>query len=284
MRTRISTLALLALAAASTAGCAKVRTKAAEWRADVHDRFVPPQEQVLLVAGSSTMRSFVDPLVDDFKKKEAHTVVENQAGGATAGVIALKRGAIDVAMLTRDLKEEEDDRELRNYLVARDAIAIVVNKQNPVSDLSRHQLHKIYEGEITSWKALGGPDAPIEILTREPGSTTEKSVRDYVLGGDEMPKGRQTQSRDDMVAAVKSSPNAIGFAPLAGISPDVKVLTIDGVPITRPTVLSGRYPLSRSFYLVLYGASSPTAERFVAFALSKEGQDLLAKDGLLPVY
>ena len=276
MKTRriLFVAALAALASTLGLGCAKIK-----------ERFQhAPAEEVLLVAGSSTMRSFVTPLVDEFKKKETRAIIENQAGGATAGVIALKRGAIDVAMLTRDLREEEDDPQLRNYLVARDAIAILVNTQNPVSNIPRKMLHKVYEGEITSWKALGGPDAPIEILTREPASNAQKSLRDYVLGGDEMPKGRQVNSREEMIAAVKASPNAIGFGQLAAVTSDTKELTIDGVPINKLTVLSSRYPLSRSFYLVLYGAAAPGAERFVAFALSKEGQDAFAKQGLLPVY
>jgi phosphate transport system substrate-binding protein len=277
-------LFVVAIAALSCAGCAKVKARYTE----IHDRFFPQPDEVLLVAGSSTMRQFTTPLVEEFKKQNGHTIVENQAGGASAGVIALKRGAIDVAMLTRDLKEEEDDPMLRNYLVARDAIAILVNPQNPVGNLTLHQLKKIYEKEITNWKEVGGTDAPIDILVREPGATAQKSIRDYVLGGDDMPDEpaeRIMKSHDAMIAGVKSNPNAIGFEALAGISRDVKPITVNGVAIANKTVLSGRYPLSRSFYLVLYGSSTPAAERFVAFALSKEGQDIFVKqDGLLAVY
>jgi len=98
-----------------------------------------------------------------------------------------------------------------------------------------------------------------------------------------MPPGRQVGSHQEMLDAVKSSPGAIGFVSLREIQPGVKVATIDGVAIDRLTILSGRYPLSRSFYLVLYGDSTPAAEKLVAFALSDAGQAIFAEDGLVPL-
>ncbi len=98
-----------------------------------------------------------------------------------------------------------------------------------------------------------------------------------------MPHGRQVNSREEMITALKASPNAIGFVSLRGLEKDktMKSLLVNGVAMSRLTILTGRYPLSRSFYLVLYGTSSPAAEKLVSFALSETGQALFAEDGLI---
>ena len=238
----------------------------------------------LLVAGAKAMESYTSLLADAFGKTEAGTTIVVEAGGAAASVIALKRGAIDVATMPRDVSEREDDALLRNYLVARDGIAILVNRANPVTTVTMAQLRRIYAREITSWRDLGGGDAPIDLVVRDDASHTERSVRDILLGGDRMPKGQVASSREQMIAMVEHDANALGFSALAGAAGDVAVLDIDGVPLTKLTVMSGRYPLSRSFYLALYGSSSPAAERFVSFAIGPQGQDLLERAGLLPVY
>jgi phosphate transport system substrate-binding protein len=242
-----------------------------------------PPTSMLLVAGSTTMQRYIANIVAAFAKREPTINVVSDAGGAAAGVIALKRGAIDVALIARDLTNDEDDPQIRNYLVAKDGLAIIVSSANPVSNLTMEQLRQIYQEKIVSWKALGGPDAKIEILTREPSAKVQRSLRDLVLRGDEMPVGRQVNSRQEMTSAVKASPNAMGFVSLRGLTDDVKALTIDGVAMSRLTILSSRYPLSRSFYVALYGLSTPAAEKLVSFTLSAEGQAIFAEDGLIPV-
>ncbi len=242
-----------------------------------------PPTPMLLIAGASTMQRYLETLVTAFAKREPSIRVVSDAGGAAAGVIALRRGAIDVALLTRDLKPEEDDPLVRNYLIAKDGIAIVVNPANPVSNLTLAQLKQIYTLEIVSWKALGGPDVKIELLTRDPTARLQRSLRDLVLAGDEMPRGHMVTSRAEMLAAIQASPWAIGFTSLHMLTKELKAFTIDGVPMNRVTILSGRYPLARSFYIATYGAPTPEADKLVRFTLGDAGQSLLAGDGLIPV-
>jgi phosphate transport system substrate-binding protein len=259
-------LPALALALVALAGCKRA-----------------PSTQMLLVAGSTTMQRVLTHIVAEFAKREPGINIVNEAGGAAAGIIALKRGAIDVATLSRDLTKDEDDGRIRDYLIARDGLAIILNPANPIANLTVAQLRQIYTQQVTSWKALGGPDAKIEILTRDSTVQVQRSLRDIVLHGAPLPPGREVSSRDEMIEAVKTAPNAIGFVSLRGMDPSVKALTINGVAMTRLTILSGRYPLSRSFYLVLYGLSAPAAEKLVTFARSADGQAILAEDGLIPV-
>ncbi len=238
----------------------------------------------ILIAGSTTMQRYLKPIVEAFIKDNPNVTVVSEAGGAAAGVMALKRGSIDVATMTRDVKPAEDDLELRNYLVARDGIALLIHPQNPVKDLTVAQLSGIYQGLTTSWKTVGGDDAPITLLTRDQESNTQRSLRDLVVGGDQLLAGKLMKTSADLIKEVASDPHALGFVSSRHVTPESHVLRVNDVEMTRHTVISGRYPLARSFYVALFGATPPpAAEKFVAFLLSKTGHDLLEQQGLTVV-
>lgn len=244
-----------------------------------------PARETLLIAGNAALARYLDPVVKEFQARHPGVRVVCEPGGTTASVIALKRGAIDVAALSRQVGAEEDDEHLRDYQVCRDGIAIILNPGNPVEDLTRAQLEDVFSGEITNWKALGGPDLPIVAYVRPKArAAATRSFNELVLGGDDpFPGAKAVKNTEEMIGAVKKEPGAIGSLALRRLSTEVKVARIEGVEMNRQTMLSGRYPLSRTFYLAVYLEPSKTAEDFVHFALSRAGQDLLAKDGLLPV-
>jgi phosphate transport system substrate-binding protein len=244
-----------------------------------------PVEETLLIAGSSAMKLYLEPVVTAFAAKNPKASVVCEEGGATAGVIALKREAIDVAMIARDLYAEEDDDNLRDFLVARDGVAIVVSKENPVAGLTLKQLGDIASGAVTSWKGVGGADVPITLIDRPKKSQLRKSFMDLVLQGEE-PTHTATIAKgyEEMAQMIKANPNAVGYVSYHYASADLKVLPIGGVEMNRATMLSGRYPLTRSFYLAVYMKPGSLAESFVSFTLSKEGQALLVEKGLLGVY
>jgi phosphate transport system substrate-binding protein len=245
----------------------------------------PPKTDTLLIAGSSTMRLYMDALVKGFVAHNATVSVVSEGGGSTAAIVALKHGAIDIADVSRTVTAKEDDVYLRDYLVARDGIAIIVNPANPVNDLTSQQLAQIFRGDTVSWGKVGGSKEPIALIDRGAGSQLRRSLEDLVLGGEEVAApAKVASSSAEMLDAVQSRPTAIGYVTLRKLEPGVKALRIDGVEMSRPTMLSGRYPLARSFYLVVHMKSSPVAERFIEFVLSKQGQDLFAADGLLEVF
>jgi phosphate transport system substrate-binding protein len=249
-----------------------------------------PATDTLLMAGSATMQWYMQPVAEAFMKKHPNVKIVNEEGGSTAALIALRRGAIEIAMADRDLAADEDDLEVANYMVARDGLAIVVNRANPVSSISSQNLSLVYDGTITSWKGLGGADARIAVVVRDvlgsmgKRSGTRKSFGDLVLAGDE-PRGdaKRTRTGAEMLEAVKRDPLAIGYIMLREMSSEVKALEVDGVPMSRATMLSGRYPLARSYYLVVQ-RPTPTAEKVVEFTLGKEGQDILREGGLIAVF
>jgi phosphate transport system substrate-binding protein len=242
-------------------------------------------QDTLLVAGSTTMVSYLEPVVSAFEKKHPRVSIVSEPGGSTAGIIALKRGAIDVATVARDVHASEDDIGLRDYLIARDGVAVIVHPKNKIDGLTTAQIEHIVTGAFTSWKDVGGDDVPIVFVDRTKASRTRKSLVDLVLGGDDTLRGaREVGSGEDMDKAVKADPNAVGFVSLKDLAKDAKAVAINGVPLTKATMISGRYPLTRSFYLAVYLKPSKIAEQFVEFTLSEDGQAILEKDGLLGVH
>jgi phosphate transport system substrate-binding protein len=243
-----------------------------------------PQE-TLLIAGSSSMKLYLDPVVLAFAATHPKASVVCEGGGAAAGVLALKREAIDIALIGRDVTAEEDDDNLRDFLVARDGVAIVVSKSSPIAGLTLKQLADIASGTVTSWKEVGGPDAPIMFLDRPKTSQLRKSFMDLVLHGEEpVHTATVAKTYEELAAAITTNIHALGYVSYHHADADLKALPIGGVEMTRGTMLSGRYPLTRSFYLAVYMKPSPLAESFISFTMSKEGQSLLVDKGLLAVY
>jgi phosphate transport system substrate-binding protein len=161
-----------------------------------------------------------------------------------------------------------------------------VNPSNPVSDVSMHQLAKIFEGEVTKWHDVDERGAgPIVVVERNDKSQVRKSFEDLVTPGEDPFRGaRIVEKASDVIDLVKSTPGAIGYLSLHKMSSAVKALSVNKVEMSRMTMLSGRYPLSRSFYLAVHMNGSPLADKFIQFALSKEGQTILADEGLLETY
>ena len=243
------------------------------------------RQETLLIAGSSTMALYLEPVVRTFATHNPQASVVSESGGAAAGVIALKRGAIDLAMIARDLTTDEDDDALRDYLVARDGVAIVVSKSSPVDGLTVKQLAEIASGTLRSWKEIGGPETPIAFIDRPKTTHLRKSFMDLVLGGEEPAvTAKVAESYAHVLQALRSDPYAVSFVSFHRATDELRALPINGVEMNRATMLSGRYPLTRSFYLAVYKQPSKVAERFIELALSQEGQKLLVEKGLLSVY
>lgn len=237
--------------------------------------------QKLVIAGSAAMVFYTRPLAEEFEKRNPGIKVEISSRNSAASVTAVDHGSIDLAAIARDLEPKEYRPELRVTLIGRDGLVAIVNRANPLSDLSKEQLRALFLGETARW-----PDGrPVHVLTRNPGSALLQSFEEIVLGGGKVAgMARETGKPADMVAAVAADPDAIGFAGLHGLTPEVKALTIDGVPVTDATILSSRYPLVRSLNLVEEGEETGEPKRlFVEFATGPDGQALIEKVGAVRV-
>lgn len=241
----------------------------------------------LLIAGSGTMHELNQALAGAFAKRNPLVDVVVERGGSMSAFIALRRGSVDVAAMSRDLREADDQREIRNYLVARNGVAVVVHPSLPLRSLSSDQLRRAFDGSVRQWSALGGPPQALELVTRKRGTPARQFLEEMVLGGGEVASGvLELEKPKDVVHWVESHPAAMGFILLKDLpsKAQVRVIEVDGVAATRETILSGRYPLTQSLYFVVSGSQQSLAQRFVDFVRSPAGQAIVDAQNLVGTY
>ena len=209
-------------------------------------------------------------------------VVNVQGGGSSAGIQAARSGAAHIGMSSRELKPEEKD--LREYEVARDGLAVIVHPSNGLSGLTLLQVQAIFNGDVRDWKALGGMNREIDVVTREEGSGTRGAFQELVMGPDRIVKSAIVEDSNGTVREiVAGDPQAVGYISLGLVNERVKALSLDGVAPGEGAIQRKEYRLVRPFLFVTNGPPGPAAQAFIDFVLSKEGQDLIKKEGLLPV-
>lgn len=248
-------------------------------------RRAPARHNALLVGGASAMYELNVALGKEFEKRYGVQVIVER-GGSLQGLLAAKRHAIDIASMARDLQSTEAEPQAHNHLIARDAIAIVVNAQGPVKQLRQELVRDVLTGKIDNWKTLGGADNPIEVVMRPRDSSTSRYVSEIVLAGaDWALKGHFVKTKEEVLGFIRQNPYAIGCIATddGGLPADVVALEIDNMPIMRTTVLSGRYPYTRSLYLLTYGLARKQALDFIALAESPVGQAIVDQAGFIAV-
>lgn len=235
--------------------------------------------------GSTSMEKVIGALGESFTEKNSGAKFTYNPTGSGSGITAVLEGRCDIGLSSRALKDEEKAKGLTETTVALDGIAVIVNPSNSVSDLSAEQIAKIYTGEITNWKEVGGSDAQIVLIGREAGSGTRDGFESITGTADKCKYRQELTSTGDVIATVAQNPNAIGYASLAAIKDTVKALNVDGVTPTEDTVKDGSYKIQRPFVFVTKADTelSETAQKFFDYATSKEAADIISKAGAVPV-
>ncbi|OIQ94607.1 phosphate-binding protein PstS 2 precursor [mine drainage metagenome] len=266
-RRRLLGLSALALAAASRPAAALSLFR---WQEDYP----------LLIGGASSMLPLTRALVAGFLARRDDVDVVATGGGGDAGLMALKRGAIDLAAMAGDLSGTQDEACVHNYLLARDAAVAVVHPDNPLTALPTAAMAALFTGRLTDWRDLGAPAAPVEVVVRR-----NDPLLDLLLqGADPTDDALSLPETRDVAALVLSNRHAIGCLPLKAATPPLRALAADGVTARRETVFSGRYPLLRSYYYVLCDNGAQAAIDFVAFAIGPEGRRIVDATGLWPMF
>ena len=178
--------------------------------------------------GSTSMEKVMEILGEVFQKKTGNTVNYNPTGSGS-GIQAVSEKRCDIGLASRNLKDEEKANGLTGTVVAIDGIAIVVNKENPVSDLTVEQIAKLYTGEITNWKDVGGNDAEVVLIGREAASGTRDGFESITGTKDKCQYRQELTSTGDVITAVSQNPDAIGYASLAAVKDSVKALNVGDV-------------------------------------------------------
>lgn len=235
--------------------------------------------------GSTSMEKVIGALGESFMEANSGTTFTYNPTGSGSGIQAVSEGRCDIGLSSRALKDDEKASGLKETIVALDGIAIIVNPQNPVKDLSLEQIAKIYTGEITNWKDVGGEDAEIVRIGREAGSGTRDGFESITDTKDACQYRQELTSTGDVITTVSQNPNAIGYASLAAIKDSVKALTVNGVAPTEATVKDGTYLVQRPFVLVTRegAALSETAQKFFDFATSADAASIISAAGAVPV-
>lgn len=235
--------------------------------------------------GSTSMEKVIGSLKETFEAENKGITVTYNPTGSGTGITAVAEGRCDIGLSSRDLKDEETAKGLTGTVIAYDGIAIIVNPENAVSDLTIEQIAKIYTGEIKNWKEVGGKDAEIVCIGREAGSGTRDGFESITGTKDQCSLKQELTSTGDVITTVAGNPGAIGYASLASVKDSVKALKVGGVTPSEETIKDGSYKVQRNFVLVTKtdGKLSDTAQKFFDYITSAEASAVIKKAGAVPV-
>lgn len=235
--------------------------------------------------GSTSMEKVIGALSEQFMADNSGVTVTYDATGSGTGIESVSNGSCDIGLSSRALKDTETG--LVATTVALDGIAIIVNKDSGVDNLTVEQIADIYTGKITNWSEVGGEDLEIACIGRESGSGTRDGFESITKTSDSCVLSQELTSTGAVIEAVSNSKNAIGYASLSAVEgkDNVKTLTVNSVVCSEATVLDGTYEIQRPFVLVTKeGAQlSEAAQAFFDFATSKDASELIRNAGAVPV-
>jgi phosphate transport system substrate-binding protein len=249
----------------------------------------------LTIKGSDTMVILGQRLAEEYMKANAGTVVQVNGGGSGTGIAALINGTVDLAQSSRPMKDDEKQKVAQSrgsavveQAVALDALAVFVHSSNPVQHLTITQVKDIYQGKITNWSGVGGPNAPIVLYGRESSSGTYDYFREHVLEkGDFAPAVQTLQGTAATINAVGNDKNGIGYGGIA-YAKQVRPIGIAAggaqpVAPSEATVADGTYPLSRKLFFYHAQNAPERVTKFVQWSLTPEAQALVTKVGYFPL-
>ena len=234
--------------------------------------------------GSTSMQKVIMSLKETFEGENAGVEVTYNPTGSGSGITAVAEGRCDIGLSSRALKDAEKEQGLVGTVLAYDGIAVIVNPENTVEDLTVEQIAAIYTGEITNWNEVGGIDAEIVLIGREAGSGTRGGFEEIVGVEDVCLYRQELTSTGDVITAVSQNPGAIGYASLASVKDTVKAIKVGGVAPSEETVKDETYVIQRPFVLVTKEGVelSETAKAFFDFITSEAANEVITAAGVVP--
>ena len=271
-----STAASTASSASSTAS--SVASSAAEATNDLSSL-----SGTVATGGSTSMNSVIEALTEGFAEVAPGVTISYDPTGSGAGITGALEQTLDIGLSSRALHDDETG--VTATTVALDGIAMVVNNENPVADLSIDQLAQIFKKEITNWADVGGEDGEIVVIGREAGSGTRDGFESIVGVEDACVYDQELTATGAVISAVASNKLAIGYASLSAVGDTVKTLTVEGVECSEATVLDGTYKVQRPFNFVTNDSveQSDAVKAFIDFAVSEDAAELIRLAGAVPL-
>lgn len=235
--------------------------------------------------GSTSMEKVIGALGESFMNENDGIQFTYNPTGSGSGITAVSEGRCDIGLSSRSLKDEEKAQGLTETVLALDGIAVVVNPENQVSDLTIEQIASIYTGEVTNWSEVGGADAEIVVIGREAGSGTRDGFESITKTSEKCQYRQELTSTGDVITTVSQNPDAIGYTSLSAVKDNVKALSVGGVYPTEETVKDGSYAIQRPFVLVTKDGAklSDAAQAFFDYVTSDKVSDIITGAGVVPV-
>ena len=234
--------------------------------------------------GSTSMEEVIGALKETFEAENSGVEVTYNPTGSSAGITAVAEGRCDIGLSSRNLKDAEIEQGLVGTVLAYDGIAVVVNPENTVEDLTIEQIAAIFTGEITNWSEVGGNDAEIVLIGRDASSGTRSGFEEIVGVVDACQYRQELTSNGDVLTTVANNPGAIGYASVATVKDTVKAIKVGGVAPSDETVKNETYAIQRPFVLVTKKdtALSETAQAFFDFVTSEAAREVITAAGVVP--
>lgn len=293
MKKIIAMVLSLCLAGALLTACGSQTTEPAGDTAEATTAPAAAEEQeeaaalsgTVTTGGSTSVEKVVGAFIEAFMQANPDVDVTYDPTGSSAGITGASEETLDIGLSSRALKDEEAQSGLTGTTFALDGIAIIVNNENTVEDLTLEQIKGLATGEISNWSEVGGPDAPVVLIGREAGSGTRDGFESIVDVEDVCKYEQELNSTGGVIAAVASNPNAFGYASLSAVEDTVKAVTVGGVAATEETVQDGTYQIQRPFVFVTKDGAeqSEAVKAFMEFALSADAADLIRNAGAVPL-
>jgi phosphate transport system substrate-binding protein len=244
-----------------------------------------PHAPVLIrLSGSTSMQPLLSDLAAAYSQRHAYVTFDFSVVGSTAGLEGLRRSSADLALVSRELLPEEEfdtqtgKRLLAYTVIAQDAIALVVNENNPLRELTLYQIRNIFEGQITSWNEVGSSAGSVVVISREDGSGTRAVFEEWVMRDHRVtPTALIMPSSEAGRDYVATHNGTIGYLSLGHLGPGVAALAVDNVPPEREAVENGTYPITRPFLLVSRPDPGLEVANFMEFARSPAGQAIVRR-------
>lgn len=284
MKKFISGLLTAVLLATTLAGCGGTADSSSQGEGSTAAADSSNITGTVTMNGSTSMEKFANALDEAFMAKYPGIQATVQFTGSGAGIEAVVNGTVDIGNSSRALKDEEKAKGLVENVVAIDGIAVVVDKANPVEDITKDQLAQVYSGQITNWKDLGGSDQQIVVIGREASSGTRGAFEELLKLEDKCKYAQEIDSTGAVMAKVAATPGAIGYVSLDVIDDTVHTLKIDGVEPTEENIKAGSYTLQRPFVMATKGEvseQSQAVQELFNYINSDEGQQIISKVGLI---
>ena len=233
--------------------------------------------------GSTSMEKVIGSLGEAFEAENSGITFTYNPTGSGSGITAVSEGRCDIGLSSRALTDEEKESGLTETILALDGIAIIVNPENPVNNLSLEQIAQIYTGEITNWSEVGGSDSEIVLIGREAGSGTRDGFESITGTEDACQYRQELTSTGDVITTVSQNPDAIGYASLSAVKDSIKAISVNGVTASEATVKDGSYLVQRPFVLVTKEGKelSESAQAFFDYITSADAAEAISSAGVV---